>query len=207
MAFVGMRHPAWAPIESYTPGTGIVYGEGVVLGKAVGATITLKRANAVLPADDGIAESDNSVVGGTLNVETDDVKNEVAARVWGQVIRKVGEHTAYTTTGDSAPYGGCAWVDVRKNEGVESYVVNHVHKVQLGRDTKNSATKGQQLTYQTTAQSGTMMPVQLDETLKDYYMDEIPVETLAEAIALVDSLLNVASADSQTTEAEGGETA
>lgn len=205
MAYVGMRHPAWAPIESYTPGTNVVYGEGVMLGKAIGATITLQRANASLSADDAVAESDNSVVGGTLNVETDDVKHEAAARVWGLAVRKVGENTVYSTTGDSAPYGGCAWVDVRKNEGVESYVVNHVHKVQLGRDTKTSATKGQQLTYQTTTQSGAMMPVQIDETMKDYYMDEIPVKTLAAAIALVDTLMNVTKEESQNT--EGGQTA
>ena len=31
MAYTGMRHPVFAPVESYTPGQSIIYGQGVVL--------------------------------------------------------------------------------------------------------------------------------------------------------------------------------
>lgn len=200
MAYVGMRHPVWAPIESHVHGSAIVYGEGMVLGKAVGADVELQRADVALYAEDGKAESDNSVTGGTIRVETDDVMHEVAAKVWGLKVRTVGEKKVYTTTGKSAPYGCCGWVDVRKNEGVESFVVNFAHKVQLGRSRKTSATKGQTLTYQTTEQNGNLMGVQIDESMEDYYLDEIPVATVQEAITLLDTMANVPKTESQKVE-------
>ena len=43
MAYIGLRHPVVAPITAETPGTGITYGTGRVLGKAIAANVTYNR--------------------------------------------------------------------------------------------------------------------------------------------------------------------
>lgn len=201
MAYIGMRHPVFAPVESYEPGTEISYGEGVVLGKAIGATLTLQRADGSLYADDEKAEADNSVTGGTVSLELDDIKHEDAVKALGIIKRTVGEQTVYSTSGRAAPYGGCGWLRERKLNGVISYVIQWVHRLQLGQNTKNAATKGQTITYQTTTLDGEVLGAQVDESMETYYVDEIPVETVAEGIAWLDAKANVNGAQSQQVEA------
>lgn len=191
MAYIGMKHPVWAPINGYTPGQEIIYGAGVVLGKAVGADLTLERAEANLYADDEKAESDNSVTGGTISIEVDDLEMEAAKKAFGLIERTVNGNKAYATSGDASPYGGCGWMRTRKKNGVYSYVVMWVHRCQLGMSAKNSATKGEQMAYQTTTMSGDILGAQVDETLKTLYVDEIPMETEADAIALLDTLAHI----------------
>ena len=55
MAFVGMRYVVAAPVDTETPGTGITYGNGFVVGKAIQANLTITRNNNPLYADDTIA--------------------------------------------------------------------------------------------------------------------------------------------------------
>lgn len=202
MAYIGMRHPVFAPIESETEGVEITYGEGVVLGKAISANLTLQRTDTSLYADDGKAESDNSVTGGTISIELDDIEHEYAVKALGLLKRTVGEKTVYSTSGRAAPYGGAGWVRERKKNGVISYVVQWVHKLQLGQNTKNAATKGQTLTYQTTTLDGEIMGAQVDANMETLYVDEIPMATVAEAIAWLDAKANVPKAQSQ--QVEGG---
>lgn len=194
MAYIGMKHPVWAPVEAYEAGTPITYGTGIVLGKAIGATLTTQRANTSLYADDEKAEADNSVTGGTLSLEVDDMEMEAAAKAFGLLERTVDGNKVYSTTGDGSPYGGCGWLRVRKKNGVLSYVVNWVHRVQLGINTKTSATKGETLTYQTTTMDGDILGAQIDESLKTLFLDEIPVESEAAGIALLDKLANIQAA-------------
>lgn len=191
MAYIGMKFPVWAPIESYTPGQAVVYGEGIVLGKAIGSDVTLQRATASLYADDEKAESDNSVTGGTMSLEVDDMDMEAAQKAFGLYVRTVNEKKIYSTTGDASPYGGCGWFKTRRKNGVLSYLVQWVHRCQLGMNTKTGATKGEQLTYQTTTMQGDVMGAQVDETMKTLYIDEIPVATEAEAYALLRELAHI----------------
>lgn len=201
MAYIGMRHPVFAPVESYEPGQPITYGEGVVLGKAIGATLTLQRTDTSLYADDMKAEADNSVTGGTVSLELDDIKHEDAMKALGLIKRTVNEKTVYSTSGQAAPYGGCGWIRERKLNGVISYVVQWVHRLQLGQNTKNAATKGQTITYQTTTLDGEVLGAQVDESMETFYVDELPMDTVAEAIDWLDTMANVPKAQSQQVEA------
>lgn len=199
MAYIGMRHPVFAPVESYEPGS-ISYGEGVVLGKAIGATLTLQRTDTSLYADDMKAEADNSVTGGTVSLELDDIKHEDAMKALGLIKRTVNGKEVYSTSGQAAPYGGCGWIRERKINGVISYVVQWVHRLQLGQNTKNAATKGQTITYQTTTLDGEVLGAQVDESMETFYVDEIPMETIAEAITWLDTMANVPKTQSQQVE-------
>lgn len=199
MAYIGMRHPVFAKIESYEPGS-ISYGEGVVLGKAIGATLTLQRTDTSLYADDMKAEADNSVTGGTVSLELDDIKHEDAMKALGLIKRTANGKEVYSTSGQAAPYGGCGWIRERKLNGAISYVVQWVHRLQLGQNTKNAATKGQTITYQTTTLDGEVLGAQVDESMETFYVDEIPMGTIEEAITWLDAMANVPKAQSQQVE-------
>lgn len=202
MAYTGMRHPVFAPVESYTPGQEIVYGEGVVLGKAIDATITPENANAELFADDALAESDNSMVGATITMTVDDLMHEAGVIALGLKRRTVNGKTAYSITSKASPYGCVGWMEEKVNGGVYGYIVKFAHRVQLGRSAINSATKGRQLTYQTVGLTGRVLSAELDESRDKYWIDEIPVETEAEGITLLDEMAHVQAAQSAAVEEE-----
>lgn len=202
MAYTGMRHPVFAPVESYTPGQSIIYGQGVVLGKAIDATITFETANATLEADNETAESDNSIIGASITMTVDDMMHETGVVALGLKKRTVKDKTAYSIISKATPYGCVAWLEERVNEGVYSNVIKLAHRVQLGRSAMNSATKGRQLTYQTVPLSGRVLAAELDESREKYWIDEIPVETEAEGLALLDELANVSAAQSAAVEEE-----
>ena len=202
MAYTGMRHPVFAPVESYTPGQAIIYGQGVVLGKAIDATITPELTNAELFADDGLAESDNSMIGATIAMTVDDLMHEAGVVALGMKQRKVNDKTVYSITSKSSPYGGVGWMEEKVHEGVYGYIVKFAHRVQPGRSAISSATKGRQLTYQTVPLTGRVLAAEIDESREKYWIDEIPVATEAEGIALLDQMANVTTAQSAAVEDE-----
>lgn len=138
MAFVGLKYCVFAPITTETPFTPIVYDTGVVLGRMIGANITFNRNSEPMYADDGMAESDNSITGGTISLNLDDV--EEAAQVTAFGLLKTGDpgSEVYSEVGDPAPYGGIGYVRVRRLRGVTSYVAYWLHKVQLAVNTDNA---------------------------------------------------------------------
>lgn len=186
MAFVGLKYCVFAPIETETPFTPIVYDTGVVLGRMIGANITFNRNSEPLYADDGLAESDNSITGGTISLNLDDV--EEAAQVTAFGLLKTGEpgSEVYSEVGDPAPYGGIGYVRVRRLRGVTSYVAYWLHKVQLAVNTDNASTKGQSITWQTPTADGTILAAYPNADKKAYYRDRAVFDTEAEAYAWVD---------------------
>ena len=75
-----------------------------------------------------------------------------------------------------------------------------MHRLQLGQNTKNAATKGQTITYQTTTLDGEVLGAQVDASMETFYVDEIPMETIAEAITWLDTMANVPKTQSQQVE-------
>ena len=55
MAFVGMKHPVWAPIREEIEGQPVVYDTGLVIGEAISADVTFTRSNNPLYADDKLS--------------------------------------------------------------------------------------------------------------------------------------------------------
>jgi hypothetical protein len=65
-----MRHPVVAKINTETEGSAITYDAGMVLGKAISADINWTRNDNPLYADDVIAEDDNGITGGTIDIRS-----------------------------------------------------------------------------------------------------------------------------------------
>lgn len=197
MAFVGMRCPVWAPITQETEGQPVVYGEGVVLGEAISAEVTLERADAKLYADDSLAESDNSITGGSVSLTVDDIDDEVLAQVMDLQAGADGE---YNETGDASPYGGLGYVRVRKKKGQNSYTAMWLHKVQLGQSSDSASTKGESTEYQTPTLEGSIMGVVIDESLKTTYRSRKTFDTAAEAIAWIKTKAHITEPAAAATE-------
>lgn len=189
MAYIGLRHPVWAPIEGEEiEGQPLVYGKGVVLGEAISAEVSFNRSTAKLYADDKLSDSDNSITGGTIRTTTDDIDDEVLAQVMDMEVTEDGE---YDETGDPSPYGGFGYVRSRKKKGKVRYTGMWIHKVQLGISSESANTKGEQTEYQTPTLEGDIMGVVIDAGMKTRYRVRKTFETAEEAIAWVDAKANI----------------
>lgn len=179
MAYIGMKYPVWAPIDSEVVGQPVVYGAGMVVGEAVSATITLSRANARLDGDDHLSDSDNSVTGGTLSINVTTVANEKKAAIMG--LAHDEQKGTYELTGDTSPYGGMGFVRTVRDKGEVSYEALWMHKVQIGVTSENASTKGEQLDFQTPVLEGQLLGVENDGSGKTKFIEYKSAATEAEA--------------------------
>jgi hypothetical protein len=189
MAFIGLSHPVWAPFAGdEIEGQEIQYGTGVVIGEAIMADVTFNRSDTRLYASNKLTESDNSITGGTVRINTDDIDDAVLAQI---INMETGEEGEYIETGDASPYGGFGYVRTRKKKSKTTHVAMWVYKVQLGIATETANTKGQQTEYQTPTMEGNMMGVIVDAGMKVKYRERKSFETEAEAIAWLDAKANI----------------
>ena len=77
-ANVGMQYPVYAPVNVYTPGTSITYNTGAVAGEAVSAALSWERADGHFYGDDVELDSDNGILGYTLDIELSGLKATAA---------------------------------------------------------------------------------------------------------------------------------
>jgi len=129
MAKIGLQYPVFAPITSEEGGA-ITYGSGVVMGRAVSANLTWETQDNKLYADDAVAETDNSITGYTLDIETSEMTEAVEAAVLGYA--KVGSTEEYEVTDDGGPEGGCGYIQVLKRHGVLGYKAFWYPRIQFG---------------------------------------------------------------------------
>lgn len=163
MAFVGMKYVVAAKLKTETAGSMPVYENGMVVGRAIGATVTYNRSDNTLKADDVDAEAENSITGGTLSFTVDDIADTVQAMMLGQDVTTEDE---YDEVGESSPYIGIGYIRVRRYKGVTSYVAYWIFKAQLGINSESAATKEETIQWQTPTLEGSMMGVQPDATMK-----------------------------------------
>lgn len=157
MAQFGAKRPRWAPVASQPEAALPTYTETdiVTLGKLVKADLSVTNASGELYADDSLAERVDMFASGSLALETDDMTDEKAAAIYGASIDAETEETTYKDS-DNAPYGGVAYYKVLMRNGVKIYkgVFLPLVKAALGND--NAATKGNSITFGTTATAFTV---------------------------------------------------
>lgn len=189
MAFIGLSHPVWAPFAGdEIEGQAIQYGKGVVIGEAIMAEVAFNRSDARLYANNKLTESDNSITGGTVRINVDDIDEAVLAQIMDM---ETGDDGEYIETGDATPYGGFGYVRTGKKKTKMRHVAMWVYKVQMGINTDSANTKGQQTEYQTPTLEGNMMGVIVDAGMKVKYRERKSFETEAEAIAWLDAKANI----------------
>ena len=129
-------------------------------GKAVSCKVTIEKHEAVLYADDSVAESDYSFKKGTVTLEVDDDRDEVFAKILGHTI---GTGTGATTgeivrkDTDTAPYVAIGRILTKVVSGVRQYKVEFLHKVKFKEPDSDETTKGDSLEFKTSTIEGTIM--------------------------------------------------
>lgn len=166
MAHIGMKSPVAAPYSN-----GESYTEGFVVAKAINFTGTPNKNDAELWADDGVAETDKSIKDWGTSLGVDDLSLEIQAKLLGHTYVKAnaGGSGAEGTpesieigSEDEAPFFGMGFYKRRKKNGVTSFTVIWLYKVQHSEPTENAETKGDTTNFQTATIEGKAYPVELD---------------------------------------------
>ena len=188
MALIGMQHVVAAKVATETEGAALTYDAGMVVGKAISANLSWERPDNPLYADDAIAENDNGITGGTLEIGVDDLTDGAKEYLYGLTKTEgtSGTPTIYHHGDNATPYLGVGYVRVRRKNGVTSYEGYWLHKVQMAEESEEAQTRGQNIEWQTPTLNGRIFGVKNDATLNTYYYDHGSFESLAAAVAWVD---------------------
>lgn len=191
-ANVGMQYPVFAPVNTYTPGSGITYSAGTVVAEAVSASLSWERADGRFYGDDVELDSDNGVLGYTIDFEPTGLTDAARAALLGEIVSS-GE---YSITDDAAPDGGFGYVRVMRLTGVDgkvtySYEGWWFHKLKFGVSSEETRTKERNIEWRTPTLNGVGAGVSLDNTGKLSFAVHETFGTLAAAKAWLNSKASI----------------
>lgn len=190
MAEIGMRYPVWAELVSESNNT-LAYGTGIVMGKATSGNLSWEKDDSELYGDDAVAETENSIIGYTLDIGTTRLEEAAEAAILGYA--KVGETDEYEITDDSAPYGGVGYIRVIKRNSVPLYKAVWYPKIQFSAPNESSNTKQRNITWGTPVLSGKGLAVYDDNTGKAKFRKQQVFTTLAAAKAYLNGKANISA--------------
>ena len=181
MAYIGMRYPVAAVVNSHTDGSSISYSTpGFVMGNAVQATINYEINDNPDYGDDIIIDNDNGISGysGTidLNAITADVRNKLLG--WAAVGTTPDY---YSVSDDAAPDVGFGFIHVSMYKGTKSFEAYWFHKAQFAQSTVNASTKERQITWNHPQLSFQGKGCYIDASGKAKYFDWMTFESEAAA--------------------------
>lgn len=129
------------------------------LGKAVSCKVAIDKNEAVLYADDGVAESDYSFKKGTVTLEVDEDADVVFAELLGHTISEESETMGEVIRNaeDVAPYVAIGRVLTKVVNGVRKYKVEFLHKVKFKEPDADETTKGESVEFKTSTIEGTVL--------------------------------------------------
>lgn len=157
----------------------------VQIGRLVKADLTVNMASGKLYADDELAESVDEFSSGSLAMETDDVEDDVASKVYGCTV---SEKEVHYKASDSAPMGGLAYYKVLMRKGVKLFKGYFYPRVKAVLGNDSAATKADSITFGTNSTTFTVFRCNSD----DWRITE-ELATEAEAIAWVKEKLAAAA--------------
>ena len=184
---VGMVYPVCAPVATYTPGTGVTYSAGSVVSEARSASISWDRADGEFYGDDILLDSDNGVLGYTIDFEPAGLQDAIRATLLGETVLNTSE---YNITDAAAPYVGFGYVRRMRatnssGQVAESYEGWWFMKVKFGISSEETRTRERSTEWRVPTLTGTGMGVSLDTTGKLSFAEHKTFATLATAIAYV----------------------
>jgi len=191
MPKIGLLKPIFAKITAEPENAAITYAAGKVLARAIEAGVAYQKNDSPLYADNTIVENDTSVTGAEITLGLDDIAEEYQTDLLGVVKSGATGAEEYEITSESAPYVGVGYVEVRKRNGVVSYVGNWFHKVQFGMPDESAKTKNEKVEWQTPTIKGKAMGVYLDDTGVLRYKISKPCATLAAALTWLMAKANI----------------
>ncbi len=122
------------------------------LAKAISADLSVELVEAILYADDGIAEIVKEFGNGTLSLGIDDIGSAVASTLTGATIDSNGVVISASEDG-----GEPVAIGFRAKKANGKYKYFWLYKVKFGIPATNLATKGESITFSTPTIEGTIM--------------------------------------------------
>lgn len=156
-ANVGMRYTVAAPVDTYTPYSGITYGAGYVVSEARGANINWETEQGEFRGDDVVLDSAVGILGYTLEVETAGLKDGVRANLLGETK---DSSDVYHITGANPPDVGFGYVKQMREDGAGGVVgttwdVFWYHKLKFGQPNEEARTKERNMEWRVPTITGT----------------------------------------------------
>lgn len=144
MAAFGLRYPCFKAEDESA---------GTVIGKAVSANLTVNFASGELYADDALDEQVSEFASGSLALETNDMEDDVAGKIYGCTV---SEGLVTYNKNDTAPRGVLAYYKVLQREGKKFYKAYVYPQAQAALGNDNGQTRGSNITFQTTTTTFTI---------------------------------------------------
>lgn len=190
-ANIGMQHPVAATVSTYVPGTSISYGTGKVIAEAVSASLSWEREDGHFYGDDVELDSANGILGYTLDFEPTGLTDEARAYLLGETV-STGEYTI----GDAAsPDVGFGYVRVMRTTGSSGVTTSYegwwFKKLKFGLSSEEARTKERGIEWRTPTLNGVGSGVKLDTSGTMKFADHKTFDTLAAAVAYVNSKANI----------------
>lgn len=196
MAVIGLSKPYYG-IYSAT-GNAVSYSNGAVMGKATEANIEINTTeDNNLYADNGIAETDRSFAGGTLNLSTDDLSQEVTKAILGLTETAITGIEGVTDTSvkelvyddtQNTPYLGVGFIVKKKVGGAYKWRAVVLCKVMFSVPADAATTQGESIEWQVPELSSTIMR---DDSETHMWKREATFTTEAQAEAYIMARLNI----------------
>lgn len=157
-ANVGMRYAVAAPVDTYTPYSGITYDDGFVVCEARGANVTWETEDGEFRGDDVVLDSARGILGYSIEFETTGLKDTVRASLLGET-KDSGD--AYHITGADAPDVGFGYVKQMREDDSTTGVVGTTwevfwyHKLKFSQPNEEARTKERNMEWRVPTINGT----------------------------------------------------
>ena len=199
MAVIGLSKPYYGIYKA--TGNAVSYENGAVMGKATEANIEINTTeDNNLYADNGIAETDRSFAGGTLNLSTDDLSQEVTKAILGLTETAITGIEGVTDTSvkelvyydtQNTPYLGVGFIVKKKVGGTYKWRAVVLCKVMFSVPADAATTQGESIEWQVPELSSTIMR---DDSETHMWKREATFTTEAQAEAYIKARLNITEA-------------
>ena len=151
MAKIGLNNFRYAKLTEAQDGTPS-YDGAKKPAKAVSCSVQITNNEAMLYADDTLAESDTSFQKGSVTMGIDDEDMETMGALLGHTVATDGE--MIRKADDAAPYVGLGRVVVKMVGGQYKYKVEFLYKVKFSEPSQDDNTKGESLAFNTSEIQG-----------------------------------------------------
>ena len=185
MAKIGLNHFMYSVATVGTNGA-ITYSGAEKPGKAISFSFEPTVSDAKLYADDGLAESDSSVTGGSITMGLDRYDLETMATLLGHTY---DDGEVVDNINDVAPYVGCGRITRLMVDGQQKFRATLLRLCKFSEPNDDDNTRGESVEFGTYELSGTMVVPQDG----NWRMREV-FDTEAEAVSYLEGLLGTTSA-------------
>lgn len=184
-ANVGMLYPVAATVQTYTPGSSISYksGSGSNFAEAVSASLSWERADGHFYGDDVELDTDNGILGYTIDFEPSGLNDAARALLLGETVSS----SEYTITSAAAPDVGFGYVRAMRNKGVVSYEAWWFYKLKFGVSSEETRTKERSVEWRVPTLQGVGAGVSLDSTGTLNFCQHKSFDNLASAKSYLNS--------------------